>query len=68
VTAPRTRLPKPVATLKLLGFNGYTVEVNDHGSAASVVIVGTATGKRHANAALEWSDLEELHDWIGRLL
>lgn len=69
MTAPKKRLPKPLATLKLPGSNGYTLEVNDHSeTVASVVIVGTATGKRHANVTLEWSDLEELHDWIGRLL
>jgi len=69
VTAPKKRLPKPTSTLKLRGSNGYTVEVNDHSeTVASVVIVGTATGKRHANVVLEWSDLEELHDWINRLL
>lgn len=65
---------KPIDTCRVEGSNGYALELNDFGNAEGVefrptaVIVGTTTGKRHANVTLEWADLESLHDWIGRKL
>lgn len=63
------RLPAPRSTLRLFGSNGYTLEVHDIDAAtATAVIVGTATGKRHANVTLTRVDLQKLAQWVEETL
>ena len=58
-----TRMPKAINVLRFEGRNGYALELHDHGDAGmSAVVVGTATGKRHANVVLDWADAEEIVD------
>lgn len=57
------RLPPPRRTIALTGSNGYTLQINDiDNDTITAVIIGTTTGKRHANVTLTWTDLEELVD------
>lgn len=61
--------PKPRSVLRVPGTNNYTLEIHEFDEgAATAVITGTFTGKRHANVALTRDNVADLHAYLGAML